>query len=341
MDYASGNTVGVRTGARPAERDFWNPVPDTRYDLPVESPELDFWLPPALRQAKVGDAARVEQQRPSQTVDFWSSVAAEDQLSDDVAPARDWGSDGSLPWYDPDLGENPYVVIVEPPSPLSMAARRGRWLSQLLDVPQPKRREMFAQFFGELFEQFPSQQTFRALSDLAIGSIDPEAMRSGCSFRMAFLNSPKLASRRSARTKVPTAYHEPEAMLSWRRAVRLSEACGGDDPSDFIQDDWYLEWIELEVGHPLYWSYLDYLECRLRVNSSGYWDLAPKRSAGATGLDETTKRDLTRLVSYSRTAGLARGQTDIIGVAYPEPHTPHIVPRSSRGRTGARPELLD
>jgi hypothetical protein len=298
-------------------RDFWDPLP-AEY-APSGQSSLDYWQPAA--------AARIAPSAPSpvEERDFWA-VEGYPEEAGNVEPSVDWGNDSALPWFDPNLADSLYILDISAPSPESMAARRSRWLVQLLDIPEPRRRESYSAFFAEIFTAFPKEQTFRALSDLAVSDVSPDSVRSGCEFRLAFLESPKLASRRSAGNAAPYVYHEPEAMLSWRRAVKISELCSGDNPADFIDDDWFIEWLRLRSGHALYWSYLDYVEWRMRAAYLGYLG-----SGLDVSMDEAARRPkVERLGLLPNTGQLYRGQTDIVGVLVEERPTATFINRRTR-----------
>lgn len=282
--------------------------------MPSIQAQNDYWQPVIVPARGLASAAAEEQG------DFWSldllDVGVESPVTGD-----DWGSGAALPWFDPDLSENLYLLDTDAPSLETVADRRGRWLVQLLDIPEQRRRTTYGVFFAELFEAFPEQQTFRALSELAVSGASPDSLRSGCSFRMTFLDSPKLATRRFARGGATYVYHEPEAMLSWRRAVRIAESCWGRDPEEVIDDDWFASWLQLRSGHALYWSYLDFIEWKLKIANLGYYE----DNAANVGDGQPRKNEYARLIPDA--ARLYRGQTDIVGVLVEQPPIAKFIAR--------------
>lgn len=315
-------------------QDFWNPVSDIQSRLDALSDALqDYWQPTITSDF---DTPESRDAQTSDTYDFWSL--------DDITPAtkdaaHDWGAEAALPWFDHNLADNPYIVDDSPSSAPSIAERRSRWLVQLLDIPEERRRVRFAAYFQEVFELFPFQQTFISLSELAVDGVAAESVLNGCAFRLAFLQTPKLASRRAAGMRLPYPYHEPASLLSWKRAVRLSELCQGCDPSDLLDDDWYNEWLALCVDDALYWSYLDYIEWRFASSALGYWALELSRSR-SEWTDAGLVYSLTTSRSFSRAGGLYRGQTDVIGSAHPYSRTPQRLFRSTRGSLDTSHRLL-
>ncbi len=335
MEVVRTNNDSVRAQRLPSS-DFWNPVAETKHRLDALSGLLqDFWQPAVGKE--IQEPPQEDVAAPAESPnDFWSFDNV--PMSPNAVP-EDWGEQAPLPWFDPELAENPFIVQDHPPSVYSMAERRSRWLVQLLDIPEKGRRRTLALYFHELFEEFPFQQTFVALSDIAKGGANADSLKNGCEFRLTFLNTPTLASRRSVGSRQPSPYHNPGALLSWKRAVRLAELCHGHTPSDIIDDDWFQEWLALQFGDVLYWSYIDYIEWRLRSADLGYivLDLPHSREEW---MDADLRSSLLPPRSFSRSGSLHRGQTDIIGVAYPEPNSPSIYIRSRRGTFDARSRLL-
>jgi hypothetical protein len=177
------------------------------------------------------------------------------------------------------------------------------------------------------------------LSDIAVAGADAESMKNGCSFRVAFLETPKLSSRRSASARQPAPYHDPAALLSWKRAIRLAEICQSYDPIDLLNDDWYDEWIALSLGDALYWSYLDYIEWRLVSAALGYFEIQLPRFRSEWTDSELTS-SLLPPFSFSHSGRLYRGQTEVVGVAYPEPKSPFEFVRSPSGKSASGSRLL-
>ena len=299
--------------------DFWNPVPDQGTKVfRNQDEEGDFWLPVAIREQDdfAGSAPKGELLGASE--DYWWDGA--EAIASTVAH-KDWEETASLPWFDPHLSSNPYIVSTNPRSAQTHAERRGRWLAQLLEIPLTKERQKYARLLAEVFEQFPSQATFLALSDIAIAGVAPDALASGCAFRCDFRNTSALASRRYLSQRTPYAAHDALSLLSWRRAVRMAELCRGENPTDHIDPDWYFDWLTIPRESELYSSYLDYVEWRLRAAALGY--NSPHQRAS-----DRSYREITLLHPSCRTGEFSRGQSDHVGVLYAEPMRPTLLLRS-------------
>jgi len=315
--------------------DFWNPVPPGSILGRSSAASFDFWQPVTAVPAHK-PAAAIPAATSARAADFWSLSELPE------APTRspsDWAEGLSLPWFDRDLRDNPYLLTLEPPSSLSMAGRRGRWLAQLLDVPELARRTKYASFFSELFERFPSQRTFQTLAEFAVAEINPQSVRNGCEFKLFCLDTPRLSSRRSPRSSVPST-SDIETAISWRRAIRLSQTCGGDNPTDYVDDDWYDEWLEMPASDALYWSYLDYVEWRLVAKAAGYEDAQRTTPIKRSNIDGLRVWGIGPLPSYSRTSQLIRGLGDHVGVLYPEAPTITMITRSVLEQSHSGAELL-
>lgn len=332
MNY--GDTASEDLTAKMSDADFWNPL---AIALPVARQlPTDFWLPSGLQL----HALAIEQPAvsPDLQYDFWAPHAASEPEDNRLPP--DWGMDRSLPWFDPELRENPYFVDDGLAPSQFLAMRRGRWLAMLAYLPSPRRRASFAEYFGELFQRFPTQQTFRALSDLALADVDADTIRSACDFRIDFLETPLFHARRSPSSRAAYPYHDPSSMLSWRRAVRIVSLSGGD-PSSIIEDRWYSEWLDLPTEHALYWAYLDYVEWRIKVWSLGYWAFQAETPRVGATLDDHTLDEIYQLRKFSRTGRLVHGESNVIGPADGLPSRDLISALRVKDGNYSRHQLLD
>ncbi|MER8912819.1 hypothetical protein NKI32_03125 [Mesorhizobium sp. M0761] len=321
--------------------DFWSPVSQPAEHTDEQGSIADFWLPASLFVDKSEwSECKPSASEPLQTelCDFWAldqeQKAPDEQLDD-------WAQTHRLPWFDSELGYNPYQVSIEPPSERLIAEKRGRWLSQLLDIPEQRRRIKYATFFGEVFDQFPAQANFRLLSALALEGVPAEPMLNGCAFKLSFLITPIMASRRSARALSPQIPADHQMSLSWRRAIRISQLCGGGNPDDYIDQDWYLEWLNLPIDNELFWVYLDYIEWRLRSASLGYMHPYYGDHLKRERDDVLRGWGLGRLGSRSRTWELVDIRADHVGVLHPEKRTPNVLKWRTLGNPRSGRELLD
>jgi alkylhydroperoxidase family enzyme len=107
----------------------------------------------------------------------------------------DWAFFVDLPAFDPRAREaEPFRPVVLPREE-SRAAKRARWLVDLLDVAEPRRRRRHIAFFEELFRLHPHVATFKALSGIALDE-EPaaELLVEACRFRAHFLERPDSSS---------------------------------------------------------------------------------------------------------------------------------------------------
>ena len=277
--------------------DFWNPSPDFRKPLTVNE---DFWLP-----------AKETPERTS-APSFW---AFDETDPAKMAVGEDWSSD-ALPWFDAERVENPRALVFTPPTIEYLALKRGRWISAMLDIPDTEGRRRCAKFLQEVFIRFPSRAVFQALADIALAGTAVQDFIDGCRFRMELMDHPYFAVRRSGRLATTTP-QDTQVLLSWPRAVRLAELAHGD-PMDSIDDDWLIEWTNLHPSHEAYWSFVDYIEWRLRA-AARFTSVSYERPPDN---DRSKFRTLLGTASpRSRTASLQKVDKGHIGVLYHEPTT--------------------
>lgn len=291
--------------------DFWHPAGTSTQNFDA-SP--DFWTP------LTSVANTQPQNEPLAAAGPWDFP--EDNHPPSPPLAESWAIDPPLPWYDEHRAENPHLLVFSPPSAESLALRRGRWLAQLLDVPEPSRRRRFAAFFAEVFDLFPSKATFQTLADLALVGVDAEAVQDGCLFKLAFVDDPYLPFHRHGGSQ-PARAANPQQMLPWRRAVRMAEIAMRN-PYDCIEDDWTNAWAALRPGHPAYWSFLDYIELRIR----SAFILLPEGAEDQPRPDRIKFRAAFGCSNpQSRTGGLITLDRGLIGVLHQETWTPQIAAR--------------
>lgn len=286
--------------------DFWDPL---SVPGPILRANEDFWSPV---------------QTPPEPTIFTPSIWEFDEAAPSKeTPAADW-STGALPWFDADRAEDPRVLVFAPPTVEHLALKRGRWISIMLDIPTTDGRRRCAEFLQEVFTRFPSRAAFQALADVALGGAGVDDFVDGCRFRMELMDHPYFAVRRNGRHP-PTTPQDPQTLLSWPRAVRLAELAGGD-PLQCVEDDWLPNWISLHPGHEGYWSFVDYIEWRLRAAASFSfvaYEALPNsdRIKARMLLGSATPR--------SRTAALVKVDKGHIGVLDLEPIKPRFIRRTS------------
>lgn len=272
--------------------DFWlAPVaaaaqPDTIVPSLTAS---DFWLPDLVRPAST---------ERSGAVDFW--LEGQEEPRSPAALDLNWDS-AHLPWFDGELATPPPAVPAGVAGPETMARRRARWLVQLLDEPAAMRRTSLQTYFEELFIDFPSQQTFRALAALAVNGASGDALRNACEFKRWVLADRMLLARRIAGGEYLLPQFGQSSLISWARCFRLGGYCGGDNPADHFEPLWFNDWLEIapSEGHSSW--FIDYFEQRLRAKQLGYWDVAetaPRRRTQVFegGVDSWCRSRVGRLV---------------------------------------------
>jgi len=242
--------------------DFWNPLAAnlSRWSGDRFSQLSDFWQPPKQSGDEPSKTAGSEIIDP-----WWSDARAPAEL---IEPTTPDSVVFDLPLFDKGLAQPLFVLDVEPTE--TIAQRRARWLMQLLDIPEPARRAKLRAFFTELFDQFASANSFRALASIATDGISADMLVSGCRFKLDFIeNADWHWQRRAGRLYVPNM--EPSRVLSWARACRLAAVCSSENPADLIESDWFDEWLVMPPDDRCYWRYLDLIEEKLIAGAHGYW----------------------------------------------------------------------
>ena len=295
----------MQTATNLSVDDFWNPSPDSGTLLPRDE---DFWSP-------VMHAPDRQTRAPT----FWDF---DETHSAETTVTEDW-SQHALPWFDADRAENPRPLVFSPPSAEHLALKRGRWISVMLDIPDAKGRRRSSEFLQEVFMRFPSRAAFQALADVALAGVGVQDFLNGCRFRIELIDHPYFAVRRNVR-QPPYTPHDTQVLLSWPRAIRMAELAGGD-PMEYIADDWLTDWTALHPTHEAYWSFVDYIEWRLRA-ASGFFSTAYE---ALPSFDRSKFRTLFGAPSpRSRTAALIKVDRGYMGVLDIEPTRPRVIRRT-------------
>jgi hypothetical protein len=165
--------------------------------------------------------------------------------------------------------------------------------------------------------------------DLALNGIAADALVNGCRFRQRAAETAEWRWRRG-RSGGPTLGPAP----GWARSCRLATLCGGDCPSDYIEEHWLDEWLELRPEDPLFFSYFDMIEAKLGAMAQGYWD-------AGFGLVQSDSFQLRFQALKSVTGRLVFAIPDAIGTLYPPIPFIKIVDRRTNDAPPARCRLLD
>lgn len=321
MNMLAGISEDSRAVSAALLYDFWNPLavsPAIARGVslqPAGATVVDFWQP-------TPSAAK----NNSTIVDFWWPTLKSFERRDvqSLAPAI---SAFRLPAFDPLAAEPIYHTHFGLPSTETIITRHARWLVAVLDVPEPRRRAKLLRYFEALFSDFPSRRTFLALRALAESGIDADTFVSGCRFKQSFIETPDYQWRRSRSGTLQVPATDAAKVLSWARAIRLAESCDGDDPETHIEPDWLDEWRELRLGDACYFSYLDFIEDKLKGEANGDWGCRFEHTSVDTDVDRTP-------FVYRLRSELGRqmfGVGDYRGAHYPPSPTPNIVARRTDG----------
>jgi len=234
--------------------------------------------------------------------DFWDPVSPSHNETEVVGVA-DWHTNLPLP-------ENPFRLKLRPPSSEDKAAQRARWLVSLLDLPQPHRRRAFERRFSELFSHYPYAATFSALADLALEEADADDLWSAFELKEIWASSPSWWSMRRRGSRQPLTPDSGMNMLGWARSHRFIMDRKGLPPEAIIDPDWFDDWLELSIGDPLYWRFIDYAEARIEAFAKGTLDspVPPRRHIGSRPIVTIDGFDIFN--SFSRTAVLYRAETE-------------------------------
>jgi hypothetical protein len=240
--------------------------------------------------------------------DFWDPVSA--NRSDIEANASEWQTDILLPDFIPHAAENPFRLDVKAPSSEDKANQRARWLVSLLDLPQLERRRVFERRFSELFTVYPHAATFSALADLALEGAVADDLWCAFELKEIWASSPSWWSMRRRGSRQPLTPDSGKSMLGWTRSHRFIIDRKGLPPEAIIDTDWFDDWLELSIGDPLYWRFIDYAEARIEAFAAGTLDspVPPRRYVGSRPVVTIDGFDI--FDSFSRTALLYRAETE-------------------------------
>jgi hypothetical protein len=278
----------------------------------AESPERDNdcdpWEPLYVFKVPDPPIRRDPSNEVPASEDFWDPVLP--SYTDIEVSASDWPSDILLPDFTPHAAENPFRLDVRLPSHEDKANQRARWLVSLLDLPQLERRRVFERRFLELFTVYPHAATFSALADLALeGAVADELW---CAFELKeiWASSPTWWSMRRRGSRQPLTPDNGMSMLGWARSHRFINDRKGLPPEAIIDPDWFDDWLELSIGDPLYWRFIDYAEARIEAFAAGTLDspIPPRRHIRSRPIVTIDGFDI--FDSFSRTALLYRAQTE-------------------------------
>jgi hypothetical protein len=241
--------------------------------------------------------------------DFWDPVSASG-TDIEVVSFSDWQTDIRLPDFIPHAAENPFLLDIRARSSEDKAVQRARWLVSLLDLPQLQRRTVFERRFSELFTHYPHAATFSALADLALEGADADDLWSAFELKEIWASSPSWWSMRRRGSRQPLTPDSGISMLGWARSHRFIVDRKGLPPEAIVDPDWFDDWLELSIGDPLYWRFIDYAEARIEAFASGTLNspLPPRRNVGLRPVVTIDGFDI--FDSFSRTALLYRAETE-------------------------------
>jgi hypothetical protein len=277
-----------------------------------ESPQRDIdydpWEP--LYVFRIPDFPKIEdspKEAPA-SGDFWDPTPPSN--TDVEVSVLDWQDDLRLPGFVPHAAENPFRLDLRAPSGEDKAIQRARWLTSLLDLPQLERRRAFERRFSELFTVYPHAATFSALADLALEGATADDLWCAFELKEIWASSPSWWSMRRRGSRQPLTPDSGTSMLGWARSHRFIIDRKGLPPEAIIDPDWFDDWLELSIGDPLYWRFIDYAEARIEAFAAGTLDspVPPRRHIGSRPVVTIDGFDI--FDSFSRTALLYRAETE-------------------------------
>jgi hypothetical protein len=218
----------------------------------------------------------------SASEDFWDPVP-QNHTDVEAVSVSNWPTDILLPEFTPHAAENPFRLELRAPSSEDKAVQRARWLVSLLDLPQLQRRRTFERRFTELFTAYPHAATFSALADLALEGADADDLWCAFELKQLWASSPAWWSMRRRGSRQPLTPDSGTSMLGWSRSHRFILDRKGLPPEATIDPDWFDDWLELSIGDPLYWRFIDYAEARIEAFAAGALDspVPPRRHIGS------------------------------------------------------------
>lgn len=272
---------------------------------------VDPWLP-LTPQAQTSDGqefpsplenGREEEGKcsPAEQIDPWGELNAPSTVREVIQTRTSDAPD--LPFFNRALRTNPFEIGFRGPTKGETAYKRARWLMELAGPLLPKRElSRKLRYFTELFSEYPTPATFRALSNLAIEGASLDEIEAACRFKCSWdTKSEWWGARFRGRNYIRSS------SLGWTRALLWVKLCGGD-PADYIEADWPRAWHSLRSNDPDAWSFADFVESNLRQQGAGAWEsFGYSREMShsgklALGIDDRAMR--------SRTGGLCRCRFD-------------------------------
>ncbi|MBR1255194.1 hypothetical protein JQ634_15975 [Bradyrhizobium sp. AUGA SZCCT0240] len=271
--------------------------------------DFDPWEPLFIFRAT--DSSEAED-RPTDSPaleDFWDPISPS-HTDVEVVGASNWQTDILLPDFVPHAAENPFRLELRAPSSEDKAGKRARWLVSLLDLPQLERRRVFERRFSELFAVYPHAATFSALADLALEGAVADDLWCAFELKEIWASSPSWWSMRRRGSRQPLTPDGGMGMLGWARSHRFIIDRKGLPPEAIIDPDWFDDWLELSIGDPLYWRFIDYAEARIEAFAAGTLEspVPPRRHIGSRPIVTIDGFDIFN--SFSRTAILYRAETE-------------------------------
>ncbi len=304
-DRASSSTplASVRF---PAALALWNQ--EDFAVAPLLNTEFDPWEP--LYVFQVPDSPTSENHPIDVPIpeDFWDPAPT--SSTDIEVNASDWQMDLLLPDFTPHAAENPFRFDIRIPNGEDKANQRARWLVSLLDLPQSERRQIFERRFSELFTVYPHAATFSALADLALEGAVADDLWYAFELKEIWSSSPAWWSMRRRGSRQPLTPDNGMSMLGWARSHRFIRERKGLPPEAIIDPDWFDDWLELSIGDPLYWRFVDYAEARIEAFAAGTLEspVPPRRHVGSRPIVTIDGFDI--FDNFSRTALLYRSETE-------------------------------
>jgi hypothetical protein len=269
---------------------------------------FDPWEPLYVFRKPAAPTSEDQSNEISTGEDFWDPVSP--GTPDIEVSTLDWHRDVLLPDYVPHAAENPFRLDIRSPSSEDKARQRARWLVSLLDLPQLERRRAFERRFSELFTVYPHAATFSALADLALEGAVADDLWCAFELKEIWASSPSWWSMRRRGSRQPLTPDSGMGMLGWSRSHRFIIDRKGVPPEAIIDPDWFDDWLELSIGDPLYWRFIDYAEARIEAFAAGTLDSSVPPRRHVPSRPTVTIDGFDIFDSFSRTALLYRAETE-------------------------------
>jgi len=276
-------------------------------ESPLGGNDFDPWEPLYVFQVPAPPTSEDRCNDIPLSEDFWDPASPTG--TDVEVSASDWQADLILPDFVPRAAENPFLLELRAPSREDKANQRARWLVSLLDLPQLGRRRDFERRFSELFSAYPHAATFSALADLALEGATADDLWCAFELKSIWASWPAWWSMRRRGSRQPLTPDNGMTMLGWARSHRFIIDRKGLPPEAIIDPDWFDDWVELSIGDPLYWRFIDYAEARIEAFAAGTLDspVPPRRYVGSRPIVTIDGFDI--FDSFSRTGLLYRAET--------------------------------